>query len=158
MFPGEARESGRAVFWLACGPGLWEDLLSGPHMLPSSDVVFFWKSKLLGFVYLTPAFTQFIIFPEGSLCCSFLYLVYYPQATGHFQLLMQLSLALLWPRRQGEELVSPVTHLFQVTSSPAPDSQKAVCVVTTWPPLPQGWWSVEGGSTLRGRLLFSAPL
>lgn len=30
-----------------------------------------------------------------------------------------------------------------MTSSPAPDTQKAVCIVTTWPSPPQGWWSVE---------------
>lgn len=31
--------------------------LSGSHMLPSADEVFIWQSKMLVFVYLTPAFT-----------------------------------------------------------------------------------------------------
>lgn len=92
------------LFLWRVGLGLGKTL-SGSYLLPSSDIVFIRKSKILGFC-LTPAFTQFIISPsrtnpEGSLCCPILYLVYFPQDMDHFHCGCSFSLALLWTRRQG---------------------------------------------------------
>lgn len=153
MFPGELGSLGYLFVWRV-GLGFGKTL-SGSYLLPSSDIVFIWKSKMLGFC-LTPAFTQFIISPsrtnpKGVSVLSHLVPCVFSPRYGSFSLWMQLLLGLAVDQKTGKSRVSPFTHLFQMTSSPATDTQKAVCIVATGASPPQG-------STLRGRLLFSTLL
>lgn len=81
----------------------------------------------------------------------------FPPRSGSFSAVDAASPGLAVAQKAGQRADdSPFTHLFQMTSSPAPDTQKAVCIVTTWPSPPQGRWSVEAPHS--GRLLVSALL